>query len=112
MTRDAPLSEDSGLDLELFGLELAHQVQTRITPQLKVALDRKEAEFIEALNEDPCEKLRQDRLAQEHADYQRRKERRQYVESGDAARATQPALAADLARQWKAPLIRRHRTSK
>lgn len=108
MSNPAPSSNDFELDLELFGLELEYQIQTRIRPHLKATLDQKDAQFRASLEQHPDEKVRRERLAQEHADYQRRKERRQFVESGEAARAaaqTITVLAQQLAQCWQVLLI-------
>ena len=112
----APSSDDEDpLDLDLFILELEHQIQTRIQPQIKANLDRLDADFQAGLENHPKTKAERERLAQEQADYQRRKERQRFVQSGEAARAAEterknsapPArdLAEHLARNWKVQLI-------
>ena len=108
----APCEDEGGFDLEVFGLEFGHQVDTRIKPEIKRQLDRREATFQTELASDPKEVALRTRVTQEHSDYQRRKERRAFVESGEAERLAQEGrrrnvreLAIQLAHQWKVPFI-------
>ena len=113
--REKATEDQDALDLDLFCLELEHQVQTRITPELQRTLDERQAAFDAALDTHPNTVRERQRHVQERADYERRKERRHYVESGQAARAAlqqakrkaRPAreLASQLARTWRVPLI-------
>jgi len=105
----APEDDFGGFDLELFGLEFEHQVNTKIKPELKRTLDERESNFLHELQNHPQAVAERLRLAQEQADYRRRKERREYVASGEAARATTHELAKQLARKWNAPFLPRHR---
>ena len=103
------------LDLDLFGLEIEYQVQTRMRPLLKLALDAKDAQFQAELAQRPEVIAEQRRLAEARAEYQRRKERRAYVESGQAALAAEQdkrrnlpsirELGQQLARHWNVPFI-------
>ena len=104
----------AGLDLDLFCLELEYQVQTRLKADIKRVLDERDAAFQAELAADPAVAAERERLAQELAEYQRRKERREYVTSGAAARAAEEALrqrppviemAGQLAKQWNVPFV-------
>jgi len=104
----------AGLDLDLFCLELEHQVQTRLKTDIKRVLDEREAAFQSELAADPVVAAERERLAQERAEYQRRKERREYVTSGAAARAAEETLlsrppviemAGQLAKHWNVPFV-------
>jgi hypothetical protein len=104
----------AGLDLDLFCLELEHQVQTRLKADIKRVLDEREVAFQAELAADPAIAAERERLTQERADYQRRKERRDYVTSGAAARAAEETLlsrppviemAGQLAKQWDVPFV-------
>ena len=101
----APEDDFGGFDLELFGLELEHQINTKLKPELKRSLDAREETFLRALQQNPKMIAERLRLAQEHADYRRRKERREFVASGEAARAATREMAGHLAKKWKAPCI-------
>ena len=100
-----PEDDFSGFDLELFGIELEHQIDTKVKPELKRSLDAQEEAFLLELQSHPQVVAERLRLAQEHADYRRRKERREYVASGEAARIATQGMAAHLSRKWKVPLI-------
>jgi len=102
------------LDMDLFCLELEYQVQTRLKADIKRVLDEREAAFQAELAANPAVAAERERLAQEREEYQRRKERREYVTSGAAARAAEEALrtrppviemAGQLARQWNVPFV-------
>ena len=105
----------NSLDLDLFCLELGHQVLTRFTADIKRVLDERDAAFQAALAAHPATIAECERHQRESADYQRRKERRDFVASGAAARAVQEEqlhpgtpddkLAAQLARQWHVPML-------
>ncbi|MGD0089211.1 MAG: hypothetical protein ABSE73_04765 [Planctomycetota bacterium] len=102
-------------DLDLFCLELEYQVQTRLKADIKRVLDERDAAFQAQLAANPAVAAERARLAQEHAEYQRRKERREYVTSGAAARAAEAEalrsrppvmeMAGQLAKQWNVPCI-------
>ena len=107
----APEDDFGGFDLELFGIELEHQINTKIKPELRHSLDRQEEAFLNELGKHPKIIAERLRLAQEHADYSRRKERRAFVASGAAARAATREMAGQLAKKWKAPCIAVNRLS-
>jgi len=113
MIATAAPAGDENFDLELFILELEHQIQSRVRPELQRLHVEAQCRFEAELAIDPSEAARRARIAQEQADYLRRKERRRYVESGEAATATrrehgEPAssesLASDLAKRWRVPM--------
>lgn len=79
------MSDD--FDLDVFVLELEHQIETRVKPELKRVLDRREAEFLACMDAHPAVIAERARCAREWADYRRRVERRRYVASGEAAYA-------------------------
>jgi len=103
------------LDMDLFCLELEYQVQTRLKADIKRVLDERDAAFQAELAADPAVAAERERLAQERAEYQRRKERREYVASGAAARAAETGalpsrptvieMAGQLAKQWDVPFV-------
>jgi hypothetical protein len=106
---EAEAEQLAGLDLDLFCLELEYQVETRLKADIKRVLDERDAAFQAKLAADPAVAAERERLAQERAEYQRRKERREYVTSGAAARAAEEAsrsgppvhaMARQLAKQW------------
>ena len=72
----APEDDFGGFDLELFGIELEHQVDTKIKPELKRSLDAQEEAFLLELQKNPKVIAERLRLAQERVEYRRRKERR------------------------------------
>ena len=100
-------------DLDLFCLELEHQVHTRLKADIERVLDERDAAFQAELAAHPATIAERERHQRESADYRRRKERREYVASGAAARAVQEEqlhpgtpnaeLAVQLARQWNVP---------
>lgn len=112
--RHAATEALDGLDLDLFCLELEHQVMTRFTADIKRVLDERDAVFRAKLAAYPAVIAERERYQRERADYLRRKERRQFVASGEAARAAEEEchrsrpplqeLAATLAQHWNAPL--------
>jgi hypothetical protein len=111
---EAETEQLEALDMDLFCLELEYQVETRLKADIKRVLDERDAAFQAELAADPAVAAERERLAQEHAEYQRRKERREYVTSGAAARAAEEALlsrppvidmAGQLAKQWNVPLV-------
>jgi len=104
----------NSLDLDLFCLELEYQVQTHLRADIKRVLDERDAAFQAELTAHPATIAERERHERELADYRRRKERRQFVASGEAARAAEAdsrrsrpplqELAATLAQHWNAPL--------
>ena len=112
---ESEVEQLAGLDLDLFCLELEHQVQTRLKADIKRVLDEREAAFQAELAADPAVAAERERLAQERAEYQRRRERREHVTSGAAARAAAEgasrsgspvnAMAEQLAKQWNVSFV-------
>jgi len=96
----AEVEQLEALDMDLFCLELEYQVETRLKADIKRALEELEAAFQAELAAKPAVAAERERLAQERAEYQRRKERREYVTSGAAAHT-----AAEEALRSRPPFI-------
>jgi hypothetical protein len=103
-------ASDHPEDVELFCLELDHQIQTAIRPALKAELDRRQRVFDATLkclakcvpNHGRTQRWTTGRNRTPHKRKRRRKNRSRH---GTAKPAFVRDLAARLAKRWQAPLI-------